>query len=205
MEIINFLDKHQGFFLVLFAAAVWWVTRRQAQASVKYAQLTELLLDENVLIRKAQTNPLLSVSLVAHEYVFGFVDLQIKNEGGGAARNVRFSIEPEPGADEELLSVLKNFGFVEAGISYLGPRQEIRTFFASCVERGDIRLKTRIGVVAVYNTPQAETRTERFVLDFYAYRNYSQLGTPPLIALTQTLDHVRTSLDNLTRAAAPKQ
>lgn len=181
---LDFLNHNAGAFSVLFSFVVTFAT-------VIYAWLTWRLVSETRVMRRAQTEPVVAIVLAPHQFRFGFAELLLVNEGTGPARDVKFVVEPVGSAEPELLEKVRNLGFIRRGVQYMSPRQEIRTFLASMIERNEQRMNTNIRVRVSYRTPIGELRSDEFELDFSPFWGYSELGKHPLVAIEGELEKIQ--------------
>jgi hypothetical protein len=103
---------------------------------------------------------------------------------------VAFEIHAADGADPELLQKLQEYGLIKRGLQYMSPRQEIRTFFASMIERDERRMNTNIDVTVRYRTSAGELRASRYSLDFSPFWGYGALGQHPLVEIAGQLNKI---------------
>ena len=98
--------------LIIFTAVV-------AFATVTYTIITGWLVYETRSLRKAQTDPLLSVS-TEHDRgdVDGLIELVIKNHGGGPAQNIILGFDGDPDHFEDPVDQVD---VIANGIRYLEP------------------------------------------------------------------------------------
>ena len=92
-----------------------------ALSTVVYAFLTWKLVSETKSLRKAQTDPQLSISIAADRGdIDGLVELVIGNHGGGAAHNITLGFEGDPTHFSETYPIDK-VAIIEHGIRYMEP------------------------------------------------------------------------------------
>jgi hypothetical protein len=180
---LRFLNENAGALSVLFSLVV-------TGATVVYAWLTAQLVSETRRMRRAQSDPKIALGLAPHQFRFGFVDLLIVNEGSGSAHDVTFEVHPDETADPELVQKLQDYGLIKRGLKYMSPRQEVRTFFASMIERDERRMNTNIDVTVRYRTPSGEPGQGRYSLDFSPYWGHSELGKHPLVEMESILKKI---------------
>lgn len=190
MDTIRWLNQNAGAFSLLFSAVV-------TLATVVYAWLTWKLVGETRAMRRAQTEPSVSLRLAPHAYRFGFVDLVLCNDGVGAAYDVAFQVVAGDDADVELLKKLNELGFVKRGLAYMSPRQEIRTFFASAIQRDEQRMNTNIKVLTRYRSALGDKVEGEFWLDFSPFWGYGAVGEHPLVAIEKELEKIQKEVTSL--------
>ena len=100
-----------------------------AVSTVAYAILTWRLVSETRRMRRAQTEPHVSVRVEIAELVgHGGLELVIRNEGQGPAQRIAFEVEGDPTyfvGHGHILPIDK-LPVIENGIPYLGPGQSFR-------------------------------------------------------------------------------
>ncbi len=100
-----------------------------AVSTVAYALLTWRLVSETSQLRKAQTEPHVSVRVEIAELVgHGGLELVIRNEGQGPAQRIKFEFEGDPTyfvGHGHILPIDK-LPVIENGLPYLGPGQSFR-------------------------------------------------------------------------------
>src|SRR5688500_898231 len=105
----------------LFAGAVAW-------AAIVGNRLNQRLVN-------AELDPAIAVYIEADRTHHLSCALVIKNVGRGAARNIAVTVDPDVPIDtDDPDSRLSRLAMFEQGVTYLGPLQEIRTFYASYVQ-----------------------------------------------------------------------
>ena len=86
----------------------------------------------NQRLTDAELDPAVVVYIESRRYHFSTFELVIRNVGRGAARNVMFGIEPGFAAVADRAATrLLNMAIFKRGIPFLGPSQEIRTYYGS--------------------------------------------------------------------------
>ncbi len=187
-DFFNYLNQNAGAFSVLFSAVV-------ALSTAFYALLTARLVSETRNVRKAQTEPRLSVSIQPREEWISGIDMVIENIGMGPAYDIRFKI----GADFDYLQgrMLSQLGFITNGIAYLAPKQRLQFFFTSMLERSEEKLATVILIHSTYRDANNHRYQDTHRLDFSYLKELGQLGDPPLHAMAQSLKELNKNIDSL--------
>ena len=164
-----------------------------------YAFLTWKLVSETKKLRRAQTEPRVSVYVELSEQAGnGRMDLVIVNEGPGPAENIRIGFKGDPTYfnDErpiDQLPVIKN------GLRYLGPYRKFRIIlgwlFGEDYERAvkeswffDLRYKNAVG----------DSISEGFVVDFSQFSGLILAGSSPLVKIEKHLDTLQRDVHRLT-------
>jgi hypothetical protein len=82
---IDLLKEYQAIITLLFTIAV-------GVSTIVYAYLTAKLVNETKRMRKSQTDPEISVSLVQNDISISLIDLIVENIGLGPAYEIKFEI-----------------------------------------------------------------------------------------------------------------
>lgn len=172
----------------IFTAVVAW-------AAIVGHRLNERLTD-------AELDPAVTVYIELGRYAHSSFDLVIKNAGRGAARNVSFRVEPEgPGDASEGVPRLSNMAIFQRGIAFLGPSQELRTYYGSYPE-----LEANPMLVHVtYERESSERRRQRMVgnfpLDVRIFEGMSQVGEHPDITSARALKQIAEDVRQVRRGS----
>lgn len=192
MEPINFLNANAGVFNLLFSLVV-------AAATVFYAFLTKRLVLETERMRRAQTEPSVSVRVEPHDDFLNIAILIVENVGAGPAYDLRLSASPDfeikPGHK------LSGMGLFKHGMRYLAPRQRVTLILSSMIdqtkeiEKADGRF--RFSVTATYRDVFGREHKETYPLDFLHFLGLTRVGTPALRSIANDLEKIRTSVAHL--------
>jgi hypothetical protein len=186
------LNDNAGALQVVFAAFV-------TLATIVYAVLTWSLVRETRRMRRAQTDAKMVIGLNTRSEQINLVDVFIRNEGMGPAYDVQFRAEPVGSSGyAEILESIRSLGFIDQGLEYFSPGQEIRSFLTTMVGDFEEKLATRIRVVVDYTTASGEHKSDVYVLDLSIFRGLHQLGTPDLYSIAESLKSVKDDIRHLT-------
>ena len=191
-NVLKFLNENSGAFSVLFAALV-------TLATLVYAFLTWVLVAETRRMRKAQTDAKVSIGFETREDYINILNLVVRNEGVGPARDISFEVSPmEPEeCDESLLKTIKELGIVAKGIPYLSPNQQFKTFLTSMVQNFEKKIETRINIQITYTSSSGERHHDNYLLDFSSLRGLRQTGTPPLHGISKNIEKIQMDIGHL--------
>jgi len=183
----EFLNTHNGAINLLFAGIV-------AISTLIYAILTWRLVDETKEMRKAQTDPSISVTIEPREEWISFIDMRIMNIGAGPAYNIKFKIEPDfENFKGNFLSQMK----LMQGINYLAQSQKIQFFLTTLTENFAEKIKTPFTIKVTYENKIGATFTENFVIDFSQFEGMAQLGEPPLHKIAKNIENIERDIGHL--------
>ncbi len=183
----NMLNKNNGVLMLLFTAVV-------AFSTAVYAYLTWKLVAETKEMRKAQTEPNISITVEPREEWINFMDIKIMNIGSGPAYDVKFKIEPDfEFSKGHFLSQKK----VMKEINYLAPNQKIQFFLTSLAENFHEKMSKPFKIKAEYKNKGNDTFSEDFVIDFSQFEGMSQLGEPPLHKIAKNIEDIKEDIHHL--------
>ena len=186
---LEFLNQNAGALTVIFTFIV-------AISTVFYAILTWKLVSETRALRKAQTEPKLSITLENNKIAFGFLDMIIKNVGYGPAYNITFKVEPD--FEYQKGKFLSELGLIKNGIKYLSPQQEYRFFLTALIGRFDELKDMTFNICTTYYDALGNKFEENFLIEFSHFENLTQLGSPPLPEIAKELKKISDNLSKIT-------
>ena len=173
-----------------------------AVSTVFYVVLTWRLVSETRRMRKAQTEPRVSLRV---EPAFHGMELVIRNEGQGTAKNISFEFEGDPsyfedplrvGPDGNRVSLIEEISVLKDGLAYLEPRQTLRFFLG----RPELN---NIGQIpwtfhSKYETLSGEAVRDTYIVDFSQFRgivyDMDWLGD-----IAQSLKYISADIGDLSR------
>jgi len=164
-----------------------------------YAVLTAKLVAETRVLRKAQTEPKLSVYFESIEEAVQYGHLFIKNIGLGPAYNIRIGITSE-GSEIGTSKLLNDFAktpFILNGITYLAPGQFRQSGYTSFFEDLEEKLSSVLIVSVEYDNALSERVTDEFRIDFSELRGAGRLGKQPLLSIAKSLEALQKDLHSL--------
>lgn len=191
-ELVLFLNDNSGAIQVLFSALV-------TLATLVYAFLTWKLVSETRRMRKAQTDAKITVGVSNRKESISFLDFFVRNEGVGPAYDVRFEVGAMDAGkgDESLVKKINSLGFIERGVEYLSPNQEIRSFLTSMMENFEKKIETSIRIKVRYRTASGDQINDSFLLDLSVFRNLQSLGKPDLYSIAKDVEKIQQDIHNL--------
>ena len=168
-----------------------------AVSTVAYAVLTWRLVSETSQLRKAQTEPRVSVRVEIAEMVgHGGLELVVRNEGQGPAQGISFEFEGDPTyfVDHGNILPIDKIPAIENGLSYLGPGQSFRFLlgwlFGEAFERASQKPWT---FHVDYESMSGKRARATYILDFL---QFAQLPIGSASPLSEMEKHVRTIKDD---------
>lgn len=189
-ELLQFLNQNSGAIQVVFSGLV-------TLATLIYAVLTWKLVSETRRMRKAQTDAKVTVGISSRKEVISFLDFFVRNEGVGPAYNIKFKIHQISSGDESIITKITSLGFIEKGLDYLSPNQEIRTFLTSMLERFETIIETALRVMVTYHTSSGEELSDSYSLDFSIFRGLKQLGKPDLHSIAKDMEKIQKNIQHI--------
>lgn len=184
---IEFLSTYSDIITLLFTVIV-------GLSTLVYAILTAKLVKETKLLRKAQTDPEIFISLIHNENSISFIDLKVENIGLGPAYEIEFNVIK----DFKLLKRnLSEVGFIKNGIRYFSPKQKLQLFVASFIDDPEGLSNKEIELEVKYKNSIGQFMVRRFLLSFGEYSSFTQVGSPPLHKIANNLEKIKTSFDSV--------
>lgn len=175
---------------IIFSALV-------AFSTVIYAVLTWKLVSETIKLRKAQTEPKISIRIEPSEHSMFYCDMIIENIGLGPAYNINFEMNPDikdfDGKPLSDLNIMKN------GIRCLAPgtkRQFLLTQFSE-ESKDDRKFRDSFGIKVIYKNSQDEILDECFTIDFSEFLGLTTLGEHPMYSIAKSLKAIENKIQRL--------
>jgi hypothetical protein len=187
-EIIEFINKNLGVFTLFFTAVV-------AIATVVYVRLTRKLVNETIELRRIQTRPELSISILPRDPEVWIVDMIIENVGNGAAHNIQ--IKPSSNFEMRDNREFNNIGFVKNGYKYFAPHQKVKFFFTNLIDKKDEKEKTNFDIYVSYEDYSGEKYQTTYKVNLSEFYGIPRLGNPPLYDIAESLKKIEIILDRL--------
>lgn len=187
-EFIAFLNQNEKIVTLIFSGVV-------ALSTLVYAILTWRLTAENIRMRKAHTEPNVSVYLQQNRAGLHFFDLIVRNIGSGAAYNVTFKVLEEFDVPEE--KKLSQIGFIQDGINYMPPDYHLKSYFLNFLGHFDKIIDKNIKVQIFYENVKKEKISEVILLNMSQYKGVRGLGEDPLDKMAKALESIRTNINHI--------
>jgi hypothetical protein len=182
-QIIRLLNKLQGLLIVIFTGLLVLYNR--------------LLSRDTNLLRTRETEPKLEIFLAPVEGATIFVNIVIRNIGGGAARDIEWNID----ADAVDL-VRHDIHFHEINLfkshHYFPSEEKIVCFFGSGPQiLAEPKLKPIQIHVTYKNERLQNPQKDSFLIDPEPLRGILTIGTPPIFQIAESLSKISDKLGNL--------
>ena len=179
---------------ILFAGVV-------AASTVFYAILTRSLVVETKKMRETQTEPKIAVWFRPREEAINFGHLYVRNIGLGPAFGVSFEIgeETETPGGQMLIKDFSEAQFLNTGLKYLGPGQELRSGFTSFLENPEEKIKATLTVKTNYKSATKRKYEDVHQLEMAEFKGYSQFGDPPLHSMAKNLQKIQEDIARISR------
>lgn len=164
-------------------------------AAVVYSWLTWRLLNETTLLRRAQTEPAISLHLEVGRHL-NLLNLVIQNHGQGTAYDLTWKVSPSP-KDLERHRAELGLKLLD-GFSHLAPGQRIVHFFGSAMELLSCPPVTI--TVACRDTARRPLAPMTFVLHPAQFAGILQCGEAIEESVANSLEKIAKTLDRITSA-----
>ena len=192
MEFLKFLNENSGAIGVIFSGLV-------TIATLLYATLTWKLVNETKRMRRAQTDAKITVRADTRKEAISLIDFVVANEGVGPAYDITFVVNPlnPEKCDESITNKINSLGFINKGIEYLSPNQEIRTFLASMLKNFEKKIDTAVEIGVSYKTSSGEQIKDTYLLDMSIFKGMQQLGKPDLYSIAKSIENMQKDIHKL--------
>jgi hypothetical protein len=183
---MEWIQEHQNLATLVFTGVV-------AIATVVYAVLTWQLVSETRRMRRAQTEPRVAVFFEPLEHLVMFGHLRVRNIGLGPAYDVRFRIRSEGSTTggEMLIADFCKTKFLERGMGYLGPGQELVSGFTRFPDGYEEKIKAILRVEVTYKSSVSTWHSDEYRVDFSEIEGTARLGNPPLHSIAKVLESIQ--------------
>jgi hypothetical protein len=180
-EIINTVLQNEKLVTLIFSGVV-------ALSTLIYACLTWKLSSETIKMRKAHTEPNVSVHLEQNRASIHFLDLIVKNIGSGPAYDVTFEVLEEFDVPKE--KKLSQIGFIQEGIRYMPPDYFVRCYFLGFLGNYDKIIDKNIKIRVSYKNANKENISEIINLNMSQFKGIQTLGEDPLNKIAKSIEAV---------------
>lgn len=194
-NLLDYLNNNSGAITVVFTAVV-------ALSTVVYAWLTSVLVKETIKIREVQTEPLIEIAIEPLEEAINIIRIRIKNIGLGPARNLSFKsnvIKDSEGA-QKLLSEFTDVNFFKTGLTYLGPNQKVYSKPNQITKDFEQKIKSIFQFDIGYESITGKHYNKTAIIDLSEMKGMSQLGTPNLYSIANSLEKIQRNIDHITNS-----
>ena len=193
MDWLDQINKNSGALSAIFSGVV-------TIATVIYAWLTAKLVNETRRMREAQTEPSLQVVYRNRDEWINLLDVAVRNIGLGAAYDITFEIRAElkEGDKNDLVDSLGKLGCFSKGLVYLGPNQELTSFWTKLMDGHASKLDSRVFIHCRYRSATGARYESQCVLDLSEIKGISRIGEPPLLKIAKQLETIAKDLNHLT-------
>ena len=194
MSFIDEINKNTGLISLVFSLVV-------TVATVVTAWLNARLVSETRKMREAQTEPHIQVTYKVREEWINFLDVAIRNIGLGPAYDISFELRSETVSEEvnSLVASLEKLNCFTKGLVYLGPDQELASFWTNLTEGHESKLATRVHVVCRYRNATGVRYEIPCVLDLSELKGISRIGEPPLLKISKQIESISKNVDHFAR------
>jgi len=175
---------------IIFSATV-------AFSTVIYARLTRKLVDETIKLRKAQTEPKISIRIEPTENCMLYCDMIIENIGLGPAYDINFALDPD--IKDFYKKPLSELNLIKNGIKYLAPGTKRQFFFTqfSAETKDPVKFHDSFLIKVVYKNSKHETIEESFIIDFSEFFGITKLGESPICSIANSLKSIEKKIQSL--------
>ena len=172
-----------------------------AASTVIYAFLTWRLVSETRELRQAQTEPRISIRAeFSDRAAHGALELVIRNEGQGAARDIKFRFQGDPNHFVETgISVpVDQIPVIRDGLPYLGPNQRFDMIMGWLrAESFRHASKNPWTFYITYENHLGKPNQEVYVVDFSQFDALIMRDSSPLFKMEEHLGQLQKTIERL--------
>jgi hypothetical protein len=187
-DFLTFVSQNKEAITLFFSLAV-------TISTVVYAILTWRLASETIKMRKAQTEPKISIYLQPCQASFHFFDLVVKNIGAGPAYDVKFKILEEFDVKEG--RKLSEMDFIKEGIKYMPPNYSIISFFLGVLGQYNEIIDKNLQIKVIYNNSEKKETFEIIKINMSQFKGRQQLGEDPMNKIAQNIEKIQSDIHQL--------
>ena len=166
-----------------------------------YVIVTIYLFLETKKLRLLQTRPKVAVYVEPSKIHINLIELVVRNDGNGPARDITFEVVPSENCNKnclEILKEIKSLGFVKKGIAYLSPGQEIRSYLINLCKKENIIYSTQFFTKVKYtDIDKNEKFSDQHSIDFGMLEGLKVLGDDPLTSMSNNLKDINNVMNNM--------
>lgn len=169
-----------------------------ALSTVVYAILTWRLTSETRAMRKAQTDPHVSLTVQRLENHVGSMEIVVENLGPGPAKNVTFRPSEDLVLDSRTNSTLSQMGLFRHGVTYMSPGQRFRFFLVSTTDHPELLANEPVRIEIAYETVVGEKKVGEYFIDFRILEGMWALPEPDSRKIADSLTKISTEIHAMT-------
>jgi hypothetical protein len=189
-SLLGVIEQNAGVLTLIFSSIV-------AISTAVYAILTWRLVTETKEMRKAQTEPKVSIHMQPDESTRGIFYLIIENIGMGPAYNITFKldndIERAPGY------FLSKNGFFEKGISFLPPHQRYSILFTTWLVDYENKINSEANIEVKYRDCSGFEYSDHYSIDLSLFKDLIRSANSSQDAIAKSLENIHQDIANIMR------
>jgi len=159
------------------------------------AYLTYKLMKETRRIRELNSEPNIEVFIVPDERSSAFINMVIRNCGGGPARDIKWNIiADKDNVEQKKITILKMSLFNV--LHYISAGEEFRFYFGSSFDLlKDPKMKPITIEVSYANALSKNRQNKSFIIDIQPWEGMVVLGKPSLDEISDSLKQLHKCID----------
>lgn len=165
-----------------------------AVATIFYAFLTYILVSETGKMRKAQTEPEISITVQPSEWWINYIDMVIENIGLGSARNISFEVISD--FECEKGKFVSDIGYIKYGLDYFAPKQKLTFFLTNLLDNNNFEEKiTKFFVIKViYHDKTNKLLDHTFKINFNQFEGLIHTEKAPLFIIAENIKEMKENI-----------
>lgn len=188
LEVLIFLKNNETVLMIIFSFLV-------TIATLVYAKLTSELVSETRHLRRAQTEPNISITIQPNEERLERMDMIVQNHGFGSAYDLQFTVNPDFEMFPRML--LSEMGFIKNGLKYLAPNQKIQFILAVFDMNRNVKNENPFEIKVTYQSIMKKKYEHFNWIDFSQFNYFGQLGETPLQKIANKIDIIQKDIDGI--------
>ncbi|GFM35930.1 hypothetical protein [Desulfovibrio psychrotolerans] len=154
------------------------------------------LAKETKHIREIESEPNIEVYLSPHEKSSSFINMAIKNNGRGTARNIKWAINyDEANAKDKGITIGKMSLFKV--LHYLPASEHFLFYFGSSIKLLEEPKMKPIEIIVLYtNDKSSKSYKKSFIIDIEPWVGLTTIGTPPEYSIAKSISQIEKSIQH---------
>ena len=165
-----------------------------AVATIIYVVFSGQIVAESVKLREIQTAPNIIVYLQPSDQSNFYVDIIVKNIGGGTAYNLAWTFDENTPFMMEDRSVFRRIKFFD-GVTYLAPGQEFRSLIGTWPDILREPITPAFSLIVKYESIDKKPYSQEFIIDPGNFYGRMALHGQPLREMADSLKQIERRLD----------
>lgn len=125
---------------------------------------TIFLVSETREMRKAQTEPEISITIQPSEELINYINIVIENIGLGSARNISFEVISDFEGEKGMF--VSKIGYIKNGLDYFAPKQKLALYITKMFENYEVKITKCLEIKVIYYDKKNKQYDRTFKINF---------------------------------------